>query len=84
MFWGVQGDSLEHARAIAYAWDVGRLEYPEGSCKVISAGTKYWPRYGENARYSGLEIGWSFLYSRKTRISTRLEGGIIYNLHKLW
>jgi len=41
MFWGVQGDNLEHARAIAYAWDVGRLEYPEGSCKVISAGTKY-------------------------------------------
>lgn len=41
MFWGIQGDSLEHARAIAYAWDVGRLEYPEGSCKVISAGTKY-------------------------------------------
>ena len=61
MFWGIQGDNLEHARAIAYAWDVGRLEYPEGSCKVISAGTKYWPRYGENARYSGLEIGWSFL-----------------------
>ena len=41
MFWGIQGDNLEHARAIAYAWDAGRLEYPEGSCKVISAGTKY-------------------------------------------
>ena len=36
LFWAVQGDTVEHARAIAFAWDTGRLEYPqESSCKVI-------------------------------------------------